>query len=517
MTISTRSPDKEPPPPKQINFAEPLVESVRVYLANELPAKQLALVPRAPSPLAASPPPSTPLVCDVDIAHRTAREDIKGINFESRLKRNDLNNNARPQRALQQQNASTMPSQAELMQRQPLLARQIKPDTPQPATDESDPEHSPQRHTHTVDFVVEIPAGTPREERYPKEIWKTILSFLFLFLCVCINMMSLAITHERLPDRNTTRPLTDIVLDSVTARDWALNVSEYLIMISTTVAMLVIVFHKHRFIVARRMFFIIALLYLYRSLTMFVTVLPVSSVTYFCSPKSNNTTPLVLIKRMFYLISGFGLSVNGKQVYCGDAIYSGHTMVLVLSYLIVAEYSPRKLWPLHWAMWGSALLGVSFVLLAHAHYTVDVVIAYYITTRLFWTFHSLLMTPHRSGGHGYMIQREWWYLGMTYLERNVRGPLVMAVAASAPPARACAAARARLTRPAHLLRMPAQHLQLFGAGACADGQRQRVVELMDDQVQVDSLLPVDLRVADRQFLGILAEYLHVSLESEHDA
>lgn len=427
MTISVRSPDKEPSPPKQINFAEPLVESVRVYLANELPSKQLAQVQRVPDPPPepAAPPPADP-ICDVDIATHTAHDEIKGINFEARLKRNDLNNNASRKQSEQHETAD-MPSQAELMQRQPLLARNVKTDAPQPTTDESDPDqdHSPQRTHPHGDFIVEIPPGTVREERYPKEIWKTIISFFFLFICVCINMMSLSLVHERLPDRNTTKPLNDIVLDNVAARDWGLAVSEYMIMVSTTVAMLVVVFHKHRFIVARRLFIIIGLLYLYRSVTMFVTVLPVSSTTYVCSPKSNSTSPLMVLKRTFYLISGFGLSINGKHTYCGDYIYSGHTMVLVLSYLIVAEYSPKKLWPMHWALWGSALVGISFVLLAHGHYTVDVVIAYYITTRLYWTYHSLLVTPHRAGNgyNYYMIQREWWYWLFTYLERNVRGPV----------------------------------------------------------------------------------------------
>ncbi|XP_063530402.1 phosphatidylcholine:ceramide cholinephosphotransferase 2-like [Cydia strobilella] len=411
MTISARSPDKEPSPPKQINLAEPLVESVRVYLANELPDKQLAPP--------ADPPPPPPADVDVDIAQHTAHEEIKGINFE-RLKRNDLNNNASRTESERPSANPEMPNQAELMQRQPLLARAAKTDAPAPGTDESDPdqEHSPARG----DFIAEIPPGA-REERFPKEIWKTIISFFFLFLCVCINMMALSLVHERVPDRNTTPPLPDIWLDNVAARDWALAVSEYLIMLSTTVAMLVVVFHKHRFIVARRCFLIIGLLYLYRSVTMFVTVLPMSSTTYFCSPKSNSTTPLLVVKRMFYLISGFGLSINGRHTFCGDFIYSGHTMVLVLSYLIVAEYSPRKLWPVHWGLWGSAVLGVVFVLLAHGHYTVDVIIAYYVTTRLFWTFHSLLLTPHRHGPGQYMIQREWWYWLFTYLERNVRGPV----------------------------------------------------------------------------------------------
>ncbi|XP_069355485.1 phosphatidylcholine:ceramide cholinephosphotransferase 2-like isoform X1 [Maniola hyperantus] len=391
MTISARSPDKQPSPPKPIHLAEPLLASVRVYLAHEPRAKRLAA-------------PPAPQACHADVVSSSAREEVRGIDF-SALARNDLNNNASRRRA--------MPSAAELLQRQPLLARAKPP----PDDSDADADAAPR-----ADFVVEIPPGAAREERYPKEVWKTIVAFVFLFLCVCVNMMSLSLVHERLPDRNSTAPLPDVVLDNVAPRDWGLAVSEYLIMACTTTAMLVVVFHKHRFIVARRVFFIIGLLYLYRSATMFVTVLPVSSTTYFCSPKSNGTTPLLIVRRMFYLISGFGLSINGKHTYCGDYIYSGHTMVLVLSYLIVAEYSPRKLWPVHWALWGAGALGVGFVLLAHGHYTVDVLIAYYITTRLFWTFHALLGAQPRAGP-GAMLQREWWFALFTYLERNVRGPV----------------------------------------------------------------------------------------------
>lgn len=92
-----------------------------------------------------------------------------------------------------------------------------------------------------------------------------------------------------------------------------------------------------RFIVARRIFLLMGLLYMMRSITMYVTVLPVASKTYFCSPKENSTTPFLIAKRVVQLISGFGLSINGKHTYCGDYIYSGHTVVLVLSYLIIRE------------------------------------------------------------------------------------------------------------------------------------------------------------------------------------
>jgi len=36
-----------------------------------------------------------------------------------------------------------------------------------------------------------------------------------------------------------------------------------------------------------------------------------------------------------------------------------------------------------------AATGVLMVLIAHGHYTVDVIIAYLVTTRLFWIYHTL--------------------------------------------------------------------------------------------------------------------------------
>lgn len=83
--------------------------------------------------------------------------------------------------------------------------------------------------------------------------------------------------------------------------------------------------------------FMLSLLYLLRSVTMFVTVLPTSSSTYYCSPKANSTNPVLIARRVFQLFSGFGLSINGKHTFCGDYIYSGHTTILVMSYLIVVE------------------------------------------------------------------------------------------------------------------------------------------------------------------------------------
>jgi len=138
--------------------------------------------------------------------------------------------------------------------------------------------------------------------------------------------------------------------------------------------------------------------------------MPTASTTYYCSPKANSTTPMLIARRVFQLFSGFGLSINGKHSFCGDYMYSGHTTILVMSYLIILECkyftlcstycikincnfcledSPKRWFVLHWASWFMAAVGVLMVLIAHGHYTIDVIIAYLVTTRLFWIYHTL--------------------------------------------------------------------------------------------------------------------------------
>lgn len=146
-----------------------------------------------------------------------------------------------------------------------------------------------------------------------------------------------------------------------------------------------------------------------------------------------------------------GLSINGQHVYCGDYIYSGHTVILTVSSLLIQEYTPRKWRPLHWFSWLVTCLGVVFVMVAHGHYTVDVLIAYYVTTRVFWMYHTMasntilkvgensekeirviqtmmngvyLFSPlffFQQNGPANYLSRLWWYRIFTYFERNVGG------------------------------------------------------------------------------------------------
>jgi len=97
-----------------------------------------------------------------------------------------------------------------------------------------------------------------------------------------------------------------------------------------------------RWIVCRRVFVIVGILYSMRSITMYATVLPLANTHVYCSPKINTTlsfgqTALSVTKEVVKLILAGGLPITGKKTMCGDYIYSGHTIVFMLTYLLIRE------------------------------------------------------------------------------------------------------------------------------------------------------------------------------------
>jgi shingomyelin synthase len=256
----------------------------------------------------------------------------------------------------------------------------------------------------------------------PGEPLKTMLSALFLGTGFLATTVSLALTHERVPEVD---PLPDIVLDNVKYQGWGLDVSEILLMLSTMSAVMLVLLHSHRMIILRRIWLLLGILYYYRALTMFVTVLPKADKTYTCMPRSANTTVYTYLQRVMTIISGGGLSINGKHIYCGDYIFSGHTMTLTMGYLAIRQYSPRKWFLLHWTSLSVSTLGVVFLLISRGHYTIDVLLAYYVSSRLWWTYHTLCHTPslRSRGGHNLMDNLCWWHVFRWFEAKVPPGPL----------------------------------------------------------------------------------------------
>jgi len=267
---------------------------------------------------------------------------------------------------------------------------------------------------------IDIPED-PGDNAFPGEPIKTALAAFFLLLGWIATTASLAFTHERVPD---TAPLPDILLDNVPYQSWALDVSEILIMISTISAVLVVMSHTHRLIILRRIWLLLGLLYFYRAITMFITVLPKADTKYTCSPKMDNTTIQDYAHRVLTIISGGGLSINGKHIYCGDYIFSGHTLVLSMGYLTIKQYSPRRFFLLHWTSFCISLAGVILLILARGHYSIDVLVAYWITTRLWVIYHTMANNNSlKTAGEHNLMDTVWWWRIFVYFEGNVGGPL----------------------------------------------------------------------------------------------
>lgn len=265
------------------------------------------------------------------------------------------------------------------------------------------------------------PPSSNKSIRIPGEPLKTLLSALFLGSGFLATTTSLAFTHERVPD---IKPLPDLVLDHIKYQPWGLSVSEVLLMVNTMTAVVIILFHSHRSIILRRIWLILGLLYYARALTMMVTVLPKADEEYECMPRKNDTSAEMYLKRVLTIISGGGLSINGKHVFCGDYIFSGHTMTLTLGYLAIIQYSPKRFVLLHWASLLAAICGVIFLLLSRGHYSIDVLVAYWASSRLWWVYHTLAHNENLKsrGPHNLLSNMIWWHV-FRFFENKVSGPL----------------------------------------------------------------------------------------------
>lgn len=76
------------------------------------------------------------------------------------------------------------------------------------------------------------------------------------------------------------------------------------------------------------------------------------------------------------------------KIYQKCDLYQNCDDLLTFRTFTVSD-TPKKLYPLHWVYGLLAVVGVTMVQLSHGHYTVDIIIAYYITTRIFWIYHTL--------------------------------------------------------------------------------------------------------------------------------
>ncbi|XP_054654531.1 sphingomyelin synthase-related protein 1-like isoform X2 [Dunckerocampus dactyliophorus] len=185
-------------------------------------------------------------------------------------------------------------------------------------------------HKHSIGRSRQHLAG-----RLDPEVWKTVISVVYVFLVFGLTSFVMVIVHERVPDMRTYPPLPDIFLDSVPRIPWAFAMAEACGLILCYMLMLILLLHKHRSILLRRLCSLMGTVFLLRCCTMFVTSLSVPGQHLKCSSKTYGDS-WEKIQRTLTIWVGFGMTLAGVQT-CGDYMFSGHTVVITMLNFFVTE------------------------------------------------------------------------------------------------------------------------------------------------------------------------------------
>ncbi|GAA34479.2 sphingomyelin synthase-related protein 1 [Clonorchis sinensis] len=251
------------------------------------------------------------------------------------------------------------------------------------------------------------------------QLFKLALSAFYVFLVAGLTSFVMVAAHERLPDISKYPPLPDLFLDNLPYIRWAFKAAECVGVVLMCIWFTILIFHRYRFILLRRFFALLGTVFLLRSITMIITSLSVPGLhlTEQCTPNvfENSTARL---KRVMEIWLGMGMSIRGIHT-CGDYMFSGHTTVLTLLNFFITEYSPRRFNMLHTFSWVLNLFGVFFILASHEHYSIDVFVAIYVSSRLFLYYHCLANSRilHQEDKNRAMI----WFPLFSFLEYDVNG------------------------------------------------------------------------------------------------
>uniref|UniRef100_A0A182PPB4 SAM domain-containing protein n=1 Tax=Anopheles epiroticus TaxID=199890 RepID=A0A182PPB4_9DIPT len=180
-------------------------------------------------------------------------------------------------------------------------------------------------------------------------------------------------------------------------------------------------------VLLRRFFALAGTVFLLRCVTMLITSLSVPGTHLECTPHDHKfddsnvrITEMIYLRisRAYTIWSGLGMSIQGVRT-CGDYMFSGHTVALTLLNFFITEYTPRNLYFLHTLTWLLNMFGIFFILAAHEHYSIDVFVAFYITSRLFLYYHTLAnnqaLMSHDSN------RTRIWFPMFSYFESSVDG------------------------------------------------------------------------------------------------
>lgn len=261
-------------------------------------------------------------------------------------------------------------------------------------------------------------------ERFRTELLKLTVAFFCLVISAFLNFFLLTVIHDIVP----RTPLPDLVFMIIPQQKWAWAVGDVLSTVNAVLGFIIILLHRDRIIVLRRVLLLGAILYGLRAVVLGVTFLPPSfhNREEMCLPQVNRTAMYTteIIHRFVTYVVTLGLTSGEEKILCGDLMFSGHTLVLTVMYFTQLQYSPRGLVILRYISTPITFLGIAALVVSGGHYTMDVLIAYWLTTHVFWGYHQMFELPRHLRAQA-PISRIWWFWLAYWFESSVpEGKLV---------------------------------------------------------------------------------------------
>ncbi|KAJ2719067.1 hypothetical protein GGI07_005432 [Coemansia sp. Benny D115] len=140
---------------------------------------------------------------------------------------------------------------------------------------------------------------------------------------------------------------------------------------------------RARLVMLRRVAWIVGVLYLMRSVTISVTTIP---------PPFADCHPVVAQNASEMARAVLGM-ISGQTKECTDMVFSGHTVILLVSFLFWTRYARHWVFVAYSAV--HTLLGVASVPLVRYHYTLDVCLALVLTYFVHHVYYRSLETATR--------------------------------------------------------------------------------------------------------------------------
>ncbi|VBB29114.1 unnamed protein product [Acanthocheilonema viteae] len=220
------------------------------------------------------------------------------------------------------------------------------------------------------------------------ELRKLLFVLTYLVLAAFSNWIALAYIHDFVG----RKALPDIVFSVVPELLWTLKVGDAMVTLCSTSFFTLLFLHKNRIIIIQRTAFILACLYTMRTLSLLCTQLPPGYIdnNKRCRGISNRTSQQwgVIISRVLSQAGKLGFQDMDDEMLCGDLLFSGHTLAMVVSSLTVAYYLPDSFRSLRYIPRVLSWIGMVCMVISRTHYTIDVLFAYWLSTAVFNIYHA---------------------------------------------------------------------------------------------------------------------------------